>query len=256
MSRELIELATAQEVNRKTTFGEVAAAMDAVDLGEMYEELAASAPRRHSRNKRYFVGHNGVPSTVGKSNRKEEHLAIALCNGSDTITLGAANTLTLLDYQVPLKARQTDSGVGKVDLVGATGSGDIAVVELKVTTATSSGDTPLRALLEAFAYCAIIEANAHEISAEIAETYGLDVDSGRPCLVVMGPERYWSAWPSARLAAVYGLSDRLAETLGMHIWFVNLGNVDVATGSAGNKPQLLGTTSHDLLHSTERNSED
>jgi len=250
-SRALIDLATSPEVNRKTTLGEVAAAIDAADLAEMYEGLMGSAPHRHTRDKRYFVGHSGVPSTVGISNRKEEHLAIALCNSGDTITLGSTDTLTLLDYQVPLKARQTDSGIGKVDLVGATGSGSIAVIELKVATATSKGDTPLRALVESLAYCAIIEANAAEISAEVAERYGLDVASGRPCLVVMGPQRYWSAWPSDSLAAVYELSDRIAETLDMHIWFVDLGDVDVAMGSAGSSPQILGATTHTLLHQSE-----
>ena len=248
ISRALIDLATSPEVNRKRTFGDVAAAMDVADLAEMYEALMGSAPRRHTRDKRYFVGHSGVPSTVGMSNRKEEHLAIALCNSGDTIALGTTDTLTLLDYQVPLKARQTDSGIGKVDLVGATGTGGIAVIELKVTTATSRGDTPLRALIESLAYCAIIEANADEITAEAAETYGLEVTSGRPCLVVMGPEMYWSTWPSDSLAALYELSDRVAATLDMHVWFVDLGDVDVIMGSAGSEPQILGTTAHTMLH--------
>ena len=38
------------------------------------------APRRHDRGKRYLQGRTGTTSSGASSNRREEHLAVALCN--------------------------------------------------------------------------------------------------------------------------------------------------------------------------------
>ena len=218
----------------------------------MYEALRGTAPHRHARGKKYFVGHSGVPSTVGTSPRLEEHLAIALCNDSPALPLGDSDRLRLLDYQVPLKARRSDARIGKVDIVALTASGCVAVVELKVTTNKSKGDTPLRALLEALTYCAIVEANAQDFAFEIRERYGLPVTAGRPDLVVMGPAPYWSSWNDTALAAVYDLSDRLARAFDMQIRFLDLGDVTAAIGTDGRQPQLIGHVSTTVLHETNR----
>jgi hypothetical protein len=154
----------------------------------------------------------------------------------------------LLDYQVPLKARQGDARVGKVDIVAATASGSIAVTELKVTTSTSRGDTPLRALIESLVYCSIVEASSEDISAEIANRFGIHTTPGRPHLVVMGPTSYWSTWPTDAVAAIYALSDRIAEALNMRLWFVDLGDIDVQMGRDGTKPQLVGSLEPSVLH--------
>ena len=56
------------------------------------------------------------------------------------------------------------------------------VVELKVTGESARGDTPLRALLEGLAYCAIVEANAADIASEdrrAAPAVGISPDAGR-----------------------------------------------------------------------------
>ncbi|MFT5153547.1 MAG: hypothetical protein ACI841_003548 [Planctomycetota bacterium] len=50
--------------------------------------------------------------------------------------------LELIHYQTPLKARQDDAGLGKVDLFGLLDARLPCLVELKVR----GGDTPLRAL--------------------------------------------------------------------------------------------------------------
>ena len=47
-------------------------------------------------------------------------------------------------------------GVGKVDLLGLLSTGECCVLELK---AASGSDTPLKAMLEALGYAAIVEAN-------------------------------------------------------------------------------------------------
>jgi hypothetical protein len=186
-STELIDLANSPQVTRIRDFPSTASSLDADALLVMYKTLRDTAPHRHARDKKYFVGHTGVPSTKGASNRIEEHLAMALCNDMAGLPLCEADELDLLDYQVPLKARQADKGIGKVDLLGVTASGRIAVVELKMTSSSSKGDNPLRALLESLAYCAIVEANASDISSEIENTFFIDTAAGRPDLVVMGP---------------------------------------------------------------------
>jgi hypothetical protein len=247
-SKALIDLAHSPVINRKKALGEVAASLDADQLLTMYEELVGSAPQRHSREKKHFVGHTGVPSTTGVSTRTEDHLAIALCDLDDTAQLSTTERLTLLDYQVPMKARQTDAGVGKVDIVAATASGRIAVVELKVTTNTSTGDTPLRALIESLVYYAIVEANASDMSAEIADTYGIHTAADRSHLVVVGPPSYWLTWPTEALTAISTLLDRSANALDMNLWFVDLGGINVEMGRDGTRPQILGTLTPLSLH--------
>ena len=45
----------------------------------------------------------------------------------------------MLYYQFPLKAKQADKGIGKVDLRGATDRGRLIVIELKVKPEKKSG---------------------------------------------------------------------------------------------------------------------
>jgi hypothetical protein len=249
---ELIEFANSRDVRLVSKFGATASSIDVEQLHMMYLALRDTAPHRHARDKKYFVGHSGVPSAVGPSNRLEEHLAIALCNDHAAIALGDSDELQLLDYQVPLKARQSDAGIGKVDIVALTASGRVAVVELKVTTNTSKRDTPLRALLEALAYCAIVEANAQDFVSEIKDRYGLHAAAGRPDLAVMGPDTYWSTWTSTALAAVHELADRLSHTLEMRIRFLSLGAVTAVVGTDGRRPQSDGELRASVIHASER----
>lgn len=254
ISMELIEFANSRDVRHVSKFATTASSIDVNQLHVMYEGLRNTAPHRHARGKKYFVGHSGVPSTGRSSTRLEEHLAIALCNDHAAIALGDSDGLRLLDYQVPLKARRANARIGKVDIVALTASGRLAVVELKVTTNTSKGDTPLRALLEALAYCAIVEANARDFSSEIRDQYGLQAAAGRPDLVVMGPDAYWSAWDDTALAAVYDLSDRMARAFDMHVWLLNLGDLTASIGIDGKRPRLIGRVSTTVLHEANRAS--
>ena len=61
---------------------------------------------------------------------------------------GLSSGLKIIDYQTPLKARQADSRIGKIDLLGLVGD-RLTVIELK---AGGGSDSPLRALLEGLAY--------------------------------------------------------------------------------------------------------
>ena len=53
----------------------------------------------------------------------------------------------MLYYQFPLKAKQADKGIGKVDLRGATDRGRLIVIELKVKSEKKSGGSDARGTL-------------------------------------------------------------------------------------------------------------
>ena len=97
-----------------------------------YAALRESAPRHSLVGKQYFIGHSGVASAAGRSNRLEEHCAIALVNLGRRWPRPDGGWFRLLDYQVPLKAAQTDARIGKIDLLGVTDRRRLIIVELKV----------------------------------------------------------------------------------------------------------------------------
>ncbi len=110
------------------------------------------------------------------------------------------------------------------------------------------GDTPLRAFLEALAYCAIVEANAGDIAQEVFDKFDYEFTKNRPALVVMATEEYWSAyinhpktgdwWPALRQ-----LADQLEESFGLESHFIALLNADFSMGLEGQKPKLQGDCS-------------
>ena len=76
-----------------------------------YEDLVRVAPRRHKRGKCYLHGRTGVTSSGASSNRREEHLAVALLQRlsrwhTRLRAAGHQRPLEIIDYQMPLKARQ------------------------------------------------------------------------------------------------------------------------------------------------------
>ena len=128
--------------------------------------------------------------------------------------------MTLIDFQVPLKAVRADPSVGKVDLVGITDR--VVVCELKIGRPAGGGDTPLAALLEALSYAAIVEANYSRISSE-CRFLDLKPTHSRPGLVVLGDLPYWKYWdypPAARgwRPALVELIERIEESIGLNTW--------------------------------------
>ncbi len=246
----LLELYKFPSINHVSGFCDVTNQLDPKDLVRAYHRARESAPHRHERQppKQYFVGHSGVTSSGGSSNRREEHLAVALWNATQKgvlLKMPGSSTLNLLDYQVPLKARRGDKGIGKVDLVGLIDGAQICVIELKIHPVNKAcGDTPLRAFLEALAYCAIVEANADDIAKEVLGNTGLAISKSCPDLVVMAPEEYWSGfvnhektgdwWP-----ALLNLADQLEGSLGLKSHFIALRNSGFNMGLNGEKPQLI-----------------
>lgn len=210
-------------------------AEDVERLADLYENLVRAAPRRHGRDKLYLQGRTGKTSSGRSSNRREEHLAMALRNasrGGAMFVLPDGRPLAIIDYQMPLKARQGDRGVGKVDLFAVVDGRLPCVIELKVTR-KSGPDTPLRALLEGLTYCAIVEANADAIASELAGQYALSAT--QPTLVVMAPEDYWTEYlnhPKAGswLPAIHDLVSGLRGTLGLETCLVSLLDARVEMG--------------------------
>jgi len=248
---DLLNLYKSPETNRYSTFGDFADQLAPSDLVAAYRRTQKFAPRRHDRDKSYFVDHSELTSRAEKSNRCEEHLALALWRDSRTaapITLPDGRTLEVLDYQMPLKARRKDKGVGKVDLFGLIDDHRATVIELKVVPTTGRGDTPLRAYLEALAYCAIVEANVLEIAIDANSRYGKSVEIQPSGLVVMAPIDYWVGY-GAGLESVQwwpvlsSLVKEIDELLSIEIHFLALKNAAFQMGSRDQAPRLTGDCS-------------
>lgn len=125
-----------------------------LDTRRFYSEVAAEA-LLHADIKRllathvtwtgrkdYTVTHDG--KTNPRSTRDEEKLAIGL-QGKDLAHLGK-----VIQYQVPLKSRRSDEGVGKIDLVSLSPKHDrLYIIELK---AKDNREGLLRAVLEIATY--------------------------------------------------------------------------------------------------------
>ena len=245
----LVALYSTPEVNRITGFATAAARLDADELTALYYDLRTSAPRRHTKHKRYIEGRHGVTSSGHYSNRREEHLAVALRNAFNETTqlqLPDSNTLRILDYQTPLKARRDDKGIGKIDLFGLINEALPCVIELKVPTASGRADSPLRAFLEAFAYCAIVEANLGDIADEAMEQFSCNMTRDRPALMVLAAEDYWLSYLSHPKAgtwwsALEQLADELATKMGLQSHFIALKDADFEMGLAGKPPRLIGS---------------
>ena len=246
----LISLANSPEVRRVRDYENTANQLDAADIETLYLDLVEIAPMRSTTGKQYFVGHTGMTENKGVSNRVEEHLAIALMRESPSLALPGIGVLDLLDYQVPLKARRSDVGVGKIDLLGVTGMGRLVIVELKTATVRSPGDNPLRALLESLAYAALLEADIDAISVEAAQQFSLEIARNRPTVVVAAPAPYWKFWSNRGITATIAAGARLAERLGTAIAFVNLGSASVTMGTAGLPPALNSKPNLTTIHAT------
>jgi hypothetical protein len=201
----LIRLAAKDATRRVTRFQQVATGLTGVDLARLYRQELEEAPRHDDHEKAYFVGHDGIPGAGERTTRDEEHLAIALVNSfgapNPGLRLPTGGNLSLLDYQVPLRARQSDAGVGDIDLLGLLPGDRLAALELKFLSPSARGasgaDTPLRALLQALAYCAALEANLKAVRSETVRNFGRGA-AAKPGVVVLANVNYWKRYREAR----------------------------------------------------------
>lgn len=246
--------------NRTTELARTIDAINREELFDEYERLKSHAPSRPDAGKRYFVEHGGTISSSGggkSSNRAEEHLAIALWNLKADRPHSAGGSFRLLDYQFPLKAKRTDKGIGKVDLIGATDPGRLIVVELKVKpekkpgSSDARGDTPLRALMEGLRYATIVEANLDVIAQEAKSLFNMELVKGPPIAQVLTPGAWWEGWTgmggSTRRAAgawegeFMRLIQEIEKGIGTTVERMTLGDVAagrVTYGADGKTPTL------------------
>jgi hypothetical protein len=145
--------------------------------------------------------------------------------------------LQFLDYQVPLKSRRADIGIGKIDLLGLSDAGRLVITELKVVgQGGGHSDAPMTALMEALRYAAIVQANQQTIASEIEHSLRLRVSSEPPLLHILGEQAWWDRWPST--TAVAELARHIGTELGLSIEFALLDGLHLTYGLDGEKPRL------------------
>ncbi|ORU94863.1 MAG: hypothetical protein A6F70_10125 [Cycloclasticus sp. symbiont of Bathymodiolus heckerae] len=153
--------------------------------------------------------------------------------------------LEFIDYQMPLKAKQGDKGIGKVDLFGVIDHKVPAVIELKIDSANGGqADSPLRALLEGLAYCAIIEKNLAKITAEAFNKFNKKLNR-ELTLVVLAPDEYWRRYLQNRSAGdwlpeIKKISRILKDELNIDILLLAMSDSEFDMGLEGMPAKLTG----------------
>ena len=149
-----------------------------------------------------------------------------------------------MDYQVPLKARQSDGGIGKIDLVGVNDEGKLILIELKVESKHSGrGDSPFSALLQGLRYAAIVEANLEAIARE-AKGLGAEVRETTPVVQLLATEEWWLqqgfnfsvAGNSQKYFSAF--IDDIKREIGITFEFLAFDHLNVDFGLDGGKPRL------------------
>ena len=215
-------------------------------LAREYESLRRCAPSRRSVGKRYFVdSHDGVTSSKGRSNRREEHCAVALVNLKREWRHPNGGSFRFLDYQFPLKARQSDHGVGKIDLVGVDNRGRFIVVELKVDNKGGRGnDSPDSALMQGLRYAAMAHKNLPAIMNEASAYFGVNVREVAPIAQLLATEAWWRRYgfqcaaASAQQRQFGALTKAIADKIGVAIECLAFDRLDVEYGLDGEPPRF------------------
>lgn len=231
----LVELAVDREVKKVTGFRKAAGELNGERLLELYEQQKEFAPKRHESEKKYFGAHDGTLPSKPKAD-KDEHLAIALynrCKDEGPLELPDGAPLDLIDYHVNLQAGKDDKAIGNIDLLGVTEQDRLAVVVMKFVppqaTRGTTGDTPLRGLLEGLAYSAILSANIDDVAEDAKSELGRKVSKETPLVLVIGNLRYWelcrkrdaqsgAAW----IAEMERLAREISNTIGVEIRFLGI----------------------------------
>lgn len=247
VAHPMIDLCARAEVNDIARFVRIARGLDVGRIRAAFSAERQAAPSRAGVSKKYFVeGHSGCPSTGDSTNRGEEHLALALFNAHGSrqqpLRLPGGEPLTLLDYQVPLKARHADAGVGKIDLFGIGGSGSLYIVELKVLRSGTT-DTPLKGILQALTYAAAIQSNLSDILVEIRQRSGREGKPSPLVLCLLAPDNYWAWFNDSSAshgwrAAMAEFGEAIEEATGNKALFLSLRNCEWEPGLNGQKPRL------------------
>lgn len=221
----LLQTAIRPALNHRTSLSSTIDAIDVSEVTRSYFQSVAAAPQRPLREKSFLVGHDGGGDA--SETHREKVVAKALFNETKPLQI-ADQTVTLVDYEVPLRAERADWGIGEVDLLGLDNTGRPWIIELKVAPNT---ETPLKALMQVLRYGAIADANRQAISAEIRDLLGLE--ARWPAVLAVAADReYWerllaTTAAGAWLEAMAGLRDRLRDALSIDILLLDLGNLEV-----------------------------
>lgn len=244
----LIELYSQKELDQATGFLDFMKNVDMAEICDGYKQLRDNdAPQR--RNPYFVESHNGISSSGSSSNRREEHLALALFNGSRAnkeFILPDGRLLEFIDYQTPLKAKQSDKGIGKIDLFGVIDNTIPAVIELKIEGIDGGReDSPLHALIEGLAYCAIIEKNLPKISDEASTKFDKHLNASKPSLIVLAPDEYWKRYLLNKSAGhwlpeIINMSIKIEKELGIEIIFLAMTDSGFEMGLDGKPARLMG----------------
>jgi len=243
----IIDQVKSKTANNKSEFLDYAAELDTELLARQYREIRSRAPRRHQDKRdtkpNYLRERSGDSKFKNNSNRREEHLAIALYRKfrkPDAMLLPSGQRLEILDYQVPLQAVKSDQRVGKIDMLGLVDGEHLAVLELKV----KRGDTPLAATLEALVYAAILEQNLEDIVSLELEPKGYAILQPKPLeIIVLAPANYWQEFNQYDKAWLEKLERKLSEiacVLSLKIQFIELEIGHLEMGRCGKWPTLDG----------------
>ena len=152
------------------------------DAGVPYTEVVAkflcnnltqyvAGIKKISRKSSYYTPtHDGQHDPT--SNREEELIAMKMFNASTagTVYTGIGK---ILDYQTPLKSRQTDKA-GKIDLLSFDGN-TLRLLELKKPT---SKETMLRCVLEGFTYLKTVD--EQKLISNFNEKDGVNIPDDTP----------------------------------------------------------------------------
>ena len=236
MPHPLVELFRSTEVNNFASSALAASALSEDELLLRFEQQRKAAPCR-GLYRPYFGRHTGKTTSGLATNRREEHLAIALWIAfrASGFALPDGTLLFPIDYQLPLKSHRDKANalLGKVDLLCAESEGEPWISELKIQSASNGPvDTPLKALLEALAYCATLDADMRHLSRESdgkKRTLLHVVSPMRPNLLILAPSEYWDSCERAEDSHCWreplqALGQRIELTLRIKVRFVRMDN--------------------------------
>ncbi len=219
----LITLATRPKVNHKSALAHNIEDLDTAEIVDAYYRSIARAPQRPLENKPFLGSHDGKGGAAASS--REKVAAKAIYNSGQPLLVPGGN-ITVLDYEVPLRARQADKKIGEVDLLGLDSSHRPWVIELKIAPNT---DTPLKALYQGLRYSAILDANRRAINTEIRSRHDVPDLTWPGVIAVAADSAYWQQWghPKAGdwLPALRDLAHQITAEIGIDVVLVDLGAV-------------------------------
>jgi hypothetical protein len=250
MPHPIVDLFRSAEVNSFASSELVASALSIDELLLRFEQEAKCAPRR-GLHRPFFGRHTGKTTSGLATNRREEHLAIALWSAyrESGFALPDGTTLFPLDYQLPLKSHRDEANalLGKVDLFCGESGGGPWVSEVKIRSARNGRvDTPLKALLEALAYCATLDPDMRYVSRESdakKRTLLHVVSPTRPNLLILAPSEYWDVCDLAEARhswreSLQALGQRIELALKVKVRFVRMENCSWEMPTSG-MPRLI-----------------